>query len=776
MKLLNWRKMIILSAGLAFTANTWAVDNIPDKPADYQKLETANLAQLTTLHKKMGFVLSHNYYDFPEIASLVEKAINEFNVAKKAENQAKAAAEKGEWQKAISAALTSQNALDKAASIGKPAKTALAEQGAKQVIDGVVSDTPDDEMVAEGAKLYTNKGCIACHGKDGKVPVMQNYPKLAGQNLDYTVAQMSDIKSGARHNGQSVVMKGIMHTVSDEEMSTISDWLASLDMGIKSEASMDSEGAKLYQSKMCNTCHGQDAKTPLPNYPKIAGQNQAYAVAQMTDIKSGARDNGMTGAMKGIMTMVNEEEIEAIAQWLASLSEPAKEVDVTVTTEPSSVEEDAAVTTEPESISAALTSQNALDKAAKTALAEQDAKQVIEGVVSDTHDEEMVADGATLYSNKGCIACHGPDGKMPLKPNYPKLAGQDSAYATAQMKDIKSEQRDNGESVAMKGMMHLVSDQYMEVIAGWLASLDMGIKSEASMDSEGAKLYQSKMCSTCHGQDAQTPLPNYPKIAGQTQAYLITQMTDIKSGVRDNGMTGAMKGFMTMVNEEEIEAIAQWLASLSEPAKEVDTSKEVTVTTEPDLKPEPVISETQGEEMAEIAEGAQIYTNKGCITCHGKDGKAPILPNYPKLAGQNLDYTVAQMSDIKSGARHNGLSVVMKGIMHTVSDDEMSSIADWLASLPSEGGMASDATLVAKGAELYKSKICHTCHGADAQTPIAPSYPKLSGQNPAYAVAQMTDIKSGARENVQTAGMKGIMGMVNEDDMKAIAQWLASTP
>ncbi|RKZ92820.1 MAG: cytochrome c [Candidatus Parabeggiatoa sp. nov. 1] len=106
----------------------------------------------------------------------------------------------------------------------------------------------------------------------------------------------------------------------------------------------------------------------------------------------------------------------------------------------------------------------------------------------------------------------------------------------------------------------------------------------------------------------------------------------------------------------------------------------------------------------------------------------------------------------------------------------MSSIADWLASLPSEGGMASDATLVAKGAELYKSKICHTCHGADAQTPIAPSYPKLSGQNPAYAVAQMTDIKSGARENVQTAGMKGIMGMVNEDDMKAIAQWLASTP
>jgi cytochrome c len=83
------------------------------------------------------------------------------------------------------------------------------------------------------------------------------------------------------------------------------------------------DGAKLYTSPTkggCSACHGKDAKTPLlPMYPKLAGQNAAYIVQQMNDIKSGARNNGMTAAMKGIMHMVNDEEIKAIAEYLSGL-------------------------------------------------------------------------------------------------------------------------------------------------------------------------------------------------------------------------------------------------------------------------------------------------------------------------------------------------------------------------------------------------------------------------------------------------------------------------
>ena len=86
----------------------------------------------------------------------------------------------------------------------------------------------------------------------------------------------------------------------------------------------------------------------------------------------------------------------------------------------------------------------------------------------------------------------------------------------------------------------------------------------------------------------------------------------------------------------------------------------------------------------------------------------------------------------------------------------------------------SGTAIAADGAALYKSKACFSCHGADANTPIMPMYPKLGGQNAVYALNQMKDIKSGKRNNGQTAAMKGIIAGVSDDEMKAIADWMAT--
>ena len=80
----------------------------------------------------------------------------------------------------------------------------------------------------DGAKLYSEKTCNACHGPKGDKPLMPNYPKVAGQNAAYIEAQMKDIKSGARANGQSAAMKGVMHLVNDEEIKAIADYLSKL--------------------------------------------------------------------------------------------------------------------------------------------------------------------------------------------------------------------------------------------------------------------------------------------------------------------------------------------------------------------------------------------------------------------------------------------------------------------------------------------------------------------------------------------------------------------
>ena len=84
------------------------------------------------------------------------------------------------------------------------------------------------------------------------------------------------------------------------------------------------------------------------------------------------------------------------------------------------------------------------------------------------------------------------------------------------------------------------------------------------------------------------------------------------------------------------------------------------------------------------------------------------------------------------------------------------------------------AAIAADGAELYKTKTCWSCHGKDAKTPLLPIYPRLAGQSADYAFNQMKDIKSGTRANGMSAAMKGVMGLVNEEEMRAIADWLAT--
>jgi cytochrome c len=81
------------------------------------------------------------------------------------------------------------------------------------------------------------------------------------------------------------------------------------------------------------------------------------------------------------------------------------------------------------------------------------------------------------------------------------------------------------------------------------------------------------------------------------------------------------------------------------------------------------------------ADGAKLFQEKTCWSCHGKDGKKTILPDYPRIAGQNVKYIERQMLDIKSGARANGNSAAMKGVMELVSEAEIKDLAEYVSKL-----------------------------------------------------------------------------------------------
>jgi len=98
----------------------------------------------------------------------------------------------------------------------------------------------------------------------------------------------------------------------------------------------------------------------------------------------------------------------------------------------------------------------------------------------------------------------------------------------------------------------------------------------------------------------------------------------------------------------------------------------------------------------------------------------------------------------------------------------LASLALAVVSLNAGSVMAQD------GKALYTAKLCPTCHGADAKTPIMPVYPKLAGQNSVYIEQQVKDIRDKKRTNGQAAAMQALVAAVTDAEIKAIATYLGS--
>jgi len=97
-------------------------------------------------------------------------------------------------------------------------------------------------------------------------------------------------------------------------------WLTGVSGVARADSSPALDGAQLFVTKTCFACHGQDAKTPiLPDYPRLAGQNETYLLRQLKDIKALKRTNGNAPVMAAILFMVNQEEMKVLAKYLSGL-------------------------------------------------------------------------------------------------------------------------------------------------------------------------------------------------------------------------------------------------------------------------------------------------------------------------------------------------------------------------------------------------------------------------------------------------------------------------
>jgi len=79
---------------------------------------------------------------------------------------------------------------------------------------------------------------------------------------------------------------------------------------------------------------------------------------------------------------------------------------------------------------------------------------------------------------------------------------------------------------------------------------------------DGKALYDAR-CQSCHGVEGNVPMtPEYPKLKGQNEAYLIKALNAYKSGERTGGNAPIMVGMANTVNDEQSKAIATYLSGL----------------------------------------------------------------------------------------------------------------------------------------------------------------------------------------------------------------------
>ncbi|MBM4182073.1 MAG: cytochrome c4 [Betaproteobacteria bacterium] len=165
-----------------------------------------------------------------------------------------------------------------------------------------------------------------------------------------------------------------------------------------------------------------------------------------------------------------------------------------------------------------------------------------------------------------------------------------------------------------------------------------------------------------------------------------------------------------------------------------------------------------------------------CASCHGEDGNSAI-PNFPKLAGQQVVYLLRELKDYKSGKRQNE---VMGPLVSGLADDDLANLAAFYASQKPAPGTVTEPSLLPVGKTLYlkgnaASDIpsCESCHEVDGSG--SGKFPRVAGQNVEYLLEQFRLYAAGKRNN-GTRVMRTIAERMSEKETRAVSEYMASMP
>ena len=167
-------------------------------------------------------------------------------------------------------------------------------------------------------------------------------------------------------------------------------------------------------------------------------------------------------------------------------------------------------------------------------------------------------------------------------------------------------------------------------------------------------------CVACHGADGNSVNPIWPKLAGQSEEYLIKQLNDFRSGERiDATMTAMAKA---IASDDDIPHIAAYFASQKQ---------------KPSVADDKLVD--AGRQLYKGGRSSSKVT--ACAACHGVTGNGIAKAKFPKISGQHNKYIVKQLKAFKAGKRANDPGKMMRNIAYNMTDSDMKAVAEFITGL-----------------------------------------------------------------------------------------------
>ncbi len=183
------------------------------------------------------------------------------------------------------------------------------------------------------------------------------------------------------------------------------------------------------------------------------------------------------------------------------------------------------------------------------------------------------------------------------------------------------------------------------------------------MDMTGIEPWE--ICGGCHGLDGAGNRIKFPRLAGQSPAYMVKQLNDFRDGLRVND-GGQMQQMAAELKDSDIARVANWFATQTPPWPSLTT-----------------------EAPTDLSRARKLVTSgvdgiPACRSCHGKEapGSADRRSVAPRLGGQRDFYIAKQLADFRAGQRDNDPEGVMRNIARRLTDTDITGLAAFLSQTP----------------------------------------------------------------------------------------------